>query len=407
MPGTDVDRIVLDLLPRFPPGVLVHIHDVFLPDPYPPEWAWRGYNEQLLVGALLQGGAFELVFASRYVAAYRPDWLGPVLRLPLLRAPTRRACGCASAERARRGGLRPAGGRRRERRACPPRWPLGPARCLLPGLAGGARPRLCVDRRPQGVLLGRHGVVPARRDAVAGRIGDGPVLAAGTALAGAGFVAAANAGGFAALAAALLIAGAGAAAQHPLGSDIVARMTPPARRRQALGLYNTVGDIGKVLFPALATGALLVMPAAVVLDGIGAVAIVAGVLILAALPAIAPPRPAAGEPAAGNPVAATPAVFRQPGFAVLFGVGMIDTAARAGFLTFFPLALAAKGAAIVTIGLALTLVFVGGAIGKFVCGPLGARFGVFWTVAVTEGATRPARSPRRSRRSGSRFSSRR
>ena len=84
MPGTDVDRIVLDLLPRCPPGVLVHIHDVFLPDPYPPEWAWRGYNEQLLVGALLQGGAFELVFASGYVAAYRPDWLGPVARLPLL-----------------------------------------------------------------------------------------------------------------------------------------------------------------------------------------------------------------------------------------------------------------------------------------------------------------------------------
>ena len=83
MPGTDVDRLFLDLLPRLPPGVLVHVHDVFLPDPYPPEWAWRGYNEQLLVGALLQGGAYELVFASRYVAAYRPDWLDPVLRLPL------------------------------------------------------------------------------------------------------------------------------------------------------------------------------------------------------------------------------------------------------------------------------------------------------------------------------------
>jgi hypothetical protein len=49
-------------------GVLVHVHDIFLPDAYPPEWAWRGYNEQLLVGALIQGGAFELVFASRYAA---------------------------------------------------------------------------------------------------------------------------------------------------------------------------------------------------------------------------------------------------------------------------------------------------------------------------------------------------
>jgi hypothetical protein len=83
MPGTDVDRLFLDLLPRLPAGILVHVHDVFLPDAYPPKWAWRGYNEQLLVAALLQGGAFGLVFASRYVATRRPEWLGPVARLPL------------------------------------------------------------------------------------------------------------------------------------------------------------------------------------------------------------------------------------------------------------------------------------------------------------------------------------
>jgi predicted O-methyltransferase YrrM len=76
MPGTDVDRLILDVLPRLAAGVLVHVHDIFLPDAYPPEWAWRGYNEQLLVGALIQGGAFELVFASRYAATrlmHRPE----------------------------------------------------------------------------------------------------------------------------------------------------------------------------------------------------------------------------------------------------------------------------------------------------------------------------------------------
>jgi hypothetical protein len=83
MPGTDVDRIVLDLLPRLPAGVFVHVHDVFLPDPYPPEWAWRGYNEQLLAGALLQAGAYAPVFASHHVATRRPEWLGPVAGLPL------------------------------------------------------------------------------------------------------------------------------------------------------------------------------------------------------------------------------------------------------------------------------------------------------------------------------------
>jgi len=75
MPGTDVDRLLLDVLPRLPSGVLVHFHDVTLPFAYPEAWAWRGYNEQLAVGALLQGGGYELVFASHYVARV----LGPLV----------------------------------------------------------------------------------------------------------------------------------------------------------------------------------------------------------------------------------------------------------------------------------------------------------------------------------------
>jgi FSR family fosmidomycin resistance protein-like MFS transporter len=221
---------------------------------------------------------------------------------------------------------------------------------------------------------------------LAGRLGHRAVLASGTALAGLGFFAASYAGSFAGLALALFLAGMGASTQHPLASDIVAKMTAAARRRQALGLYNAAGDVGKVLFPALATAGLLVLPAAAVLDGIAAVAIGAAILIGLALPLIrATPAESRELPIAnGSPSAS---VFRRPGFAVLFAIGMIDTAARAGFLTFFPLALAAKGASIGTVGSALTLVFIGGAIGKFVCGPLGARFGVFWTVAVTEGLT--------------------
>jgi len=70
MPGTDVDRLFLDILPRLAEGTLIHIHDITLPDAYPADWAWRGYNEQLLVGALLQGGGFDLVFASHFVARH-------------------------------------------------------------------------------------------------------------------------------------------------------------------------------------------------------------------------------------------------------------------------------------------------------------------------------------------------
>jgi hypothetical protein len=81
--GSDVAFIFSELLPRLRPGVLLHVHDVFLPEPYPERWAWRGYNEQFAVAGLLAGG-FELVFASRWVRRHAPELLGPVARaLPL------------------------------------------------------------------------------------------------------------------------------------------------------------------------------------------------------------------------------------------------------------------------------------------------------------------------------------
>jgi len=68
MPGTDVDVIVNRILPRLAKGVVVHFHDIFLPEPYPETWAWRGYNEQLAVAPLIEGGGYQVLFASRYVA---------------------------------------------------------------------------------------------------------------------------------------------------------------------------------------------------------------------------------------------------------------------------------------------------------------------------------------------------
>jgi hypothetical protein len=68
MPGTDVDVLLNRVLPALPLGVLVHVHDVFLPDGYPEGWAWRGYNEQLAVAALIHDGGYCLLWSSRYVA---------------------------------------------------------------------------------------------------------------------------------------------------------------------------------------------------------------------------------------------------------------------------------------------------------------------------------------------------
>ena len=83
-PGTDVDMMLNRILPLLAPGVLVHIHDILLPDPYPPEWDWRGYTEQNGLAGWLLGGAYEPVFSSHYAltrmnAAARPG----IARLPL------------------------------------------------------------------------------------------------------------------------------------------------------------------------------------------------------------------------------------------------------------------------------------------------------------------------------------
>jgi MFS transporter, FSR family, fosmidomycin resistance protein len=52
-----------------------------------------------------------------------------------------------------------------------------------------------------------------------------------------------------------------------------------------------------------------------------------------------------------------------------------------------PVLLKAKGASLQTVGLALALVFIGGAGGKFACGWLGARVGVLAAVIATEAGT--------------------
>lgn len=66
-PGSDVDRIFADLLPRLRRGTIVHFHDVFLPDPYPETWIWRGYTEQIALACLLQGRSYDIHFSSRFI----------------------------------------------------------------------------------------------------------------------------------------------------------------------------------------------------------------------------------------------------------------------------------------------------------------------------------------------------
>ena len=76
--NTDATVALLDVLPSLPPGVLVHVHDVFLPWDYRPDWQARHYNEQYVLAAYLLGGTtLEPLLPAYFV--YRDDELSKIL----------------------------------------------------------------------------------------------------------------------------------------------------------------------------------------------------------------------------------------------------------------------------------------------------------------------------------------
>jgi hypothetical protein len=55
--NSDATVVFCEVLPRLPRGVLFGVHDIFLPDDYPPSWTDRLYSEQYALAAWLLGGA--------------------------------------------------------------------------------------------------------------------------------------------------------------------------------------------------------------------------------------------------------------------------------------------------------------------------------------------------------------
>lgn len=55
--GSDVTVFFTEMLPMLPRGLVYGIHDIWLPQDYPPQWRDRYYNEQYVLTAYLFGGA--------------------------------------------------------------------------------------------------------------------------------------------------------------------------------------------------------------------------------------------------------------------------------------------------------------------------------------------------------------
>lgn len=77
--ASDVNWFFFRLLPRLRPGVLIHLHDIFLPEDYPETWIFdRGqtWNEQYLLQAfLMHNDAYRVLIANRYLFRLHADTL--------------------------------------------------------------------------------------------------------------------------------------------------------------------------------------------------------------------------------------------------------------------------------------------------------------------------------------------
>jgi predicted O-methyltransferase YrrM len=74
--GGDVVYELLEIIPRLKKGVLVHIHDIFLPYEYPKEWIKKRFvfwTEQYLLHAFLAfNRAFEILWSGGIMRAHAP-----------------------------------------------------------------------------------------------------------------------------------------------------------------------------------------------------------------------------------------------------------------------------------------------------------------------------------------------
>jgi predicted O-methyltransferase YrrM len=77
--GSDVVREYLEILPRLNPGVIVHVHDIFLPSDYPREAVLTNlcfWSEQYLLQAFLTfNSQFDILWASSAMQQYHPEIL--------------------------------------------------------------------------------------------------------------------------------------------------------------------------------------------------------------------------------------------------------------------------------------------------------------------------------------------
>jgi predicted O-methyltransferase YrrM len=77
--GSDVNKIIFEILPRLKKGVIIHFHDVFYPFEYPKRWVmgWDGFGwneDYILRSFLMYNNQFRVLFFPTYLEHFHNNW---------------------------------------------------------------------------------------------------------------------------------------------------------------------------------------------------------------------------------------------------------------------------------------------------------------------------------------------
>jgi len=235
----------------------------------------------------------------------------------------------------------------------------------------------------KGVFSGSMGLFQVPLSLLGERIGELIVIGAGTLGLASGFLILSRVHAYPLIFLSLIFAKGTSAGQHGLSSSLLSRVFEISGRRTAMGTYNFSGDLGKVCLPFLL--ALMMnwwgwRQGVFVLSLLG---LAAGVILWGLAKKNAPTPLSPSKEKVGIKKNHW-GISNPKSFSALLTIGMIDIMTRTALLTFLPFLLLRKGISATEIGFALTLLFAGGAVGKFTCGVLAERFGVIPMVVGTE-----------------------
>ena len=218
------------------------------------------------------------------------------------------------------------------------------------------------------------------------RAGERRLLVFGLLMAGSGYLCLSLADTFTAVVLALLIAGCGAAFQHSLCSSLISKSFEVDGRRKALGVYNSSGDFGKLIFTALVSAFIgLGVHWQGIALGYGGFAILAGVvfwLVLRKANAGAPPMRRADHDATTEHSGW--GIRHRMGFGSLAAIVFFDTMVQDGFLIFVTFLMLEKQVPTGLATVAVTLTLAGGTLGKLGGGMLANRIGPVRALVLVE-----------------------